>query len=115
MTCGEFYDKTKAMIKPTGLNAAQNGSVKNVYFGTGHNVIFHNQWNADNLSSLMVLEDLNSWRGSTKYIEAHYCTANDGTSCVSLSATSDSQYENDVTGVQLTANSVEVQGYPRNI
>lgn len=44
---------------------------------------------------------------------AHYFTASNGATCVSLSATSDPAYSNDVTDVQLTANNIEVQGFPR--
>ena len=113
MTCSEFYEKTKSMINPTGLNTNANGSVKNVYFGPAHNVVFHNQWNANNLGLLMNLQNLSSWANSKQYIAAHYFTASNGATCVSLSATSDPAYSNDVTDVQLTANNIEVQGFPR--
>lgn len=113
MTCAEFYTKTKSIINPTGLNITPNGSVNNVYFGSAHSVVFHDQWDADNLGSLLVLQDLNSWENSAQYVEAHYFTANDGTTCVSLSATSDPQFNNDVTDVRLIAGNVEVQGFPR--
>ena len=113
MTCAEFYAKTKSMINQTGLNSSPNESVNNVYFGSAYSVVFHNHWDANNLDSLMVLQDLNSWENSAQYIEAHYFTANDGTTCVSLSATGDPLFSNDVTDVRLTANNVEVQGFPR--
>ena len=113
MTCSEFYAKTKSMINPTGLITNANGSVKNVYFGSAHPVVFHNQWDANNLDLLMNLQNLNSWANSELYIAAHYFTASNGAIYVSLSATSDPDYSKDVTDVQLTATNIEVQGFPR--
>ena len=113
MTCSDFYARTQSMINPCGLNLNQNGCVNNVYFGTAHPVVFHDQWSTDSLESLKILQDLLDWENSPLYVEAHRFTASDGTDCVSLSATSDPQYDNDVFDVVLTADNIEIQGIAR--
>ena len=110
MRCSDFCNQTKSMLNPSGFNLNSYGCAGQVYFGTGLPVIFHDQWDASALASLQVLQDLSEWENSSLYVEAHNFTLNDGTQCVSLSATSDATHDADVTRVTLTANQVYIQG-----
>ena len=113
MTCADFCTKTRSIINPRGLNLNQNGCVINVYFGSALPVVFHNQWAANDLCSLVLLQDLRAWENSHQYVAAHHFKTANGTPCVSLSATNDLQYDKDVVDVVLTADNVEIRGVAR--
>ena len=110
MQCSAFYKQTKSVLAPTGFTVNANGCVGNVYFGNGFQVVFHDHWDASNISSLQLLQDINSWENSSAYVEAHTYVNAAGEQCISLSATNDPMYDADVDELHIKNGQIEIEG-----
>lgn len=110
MQCSAFYNQTKSIFVPTGFTSNADGCVSDVYFGNGFQVVFHDHWDAANISSLRLLQDINDWEDSAAYVEAHYYENASGEKCVSLSATEDPQFDKDVEGLYIHHGQIHIEG-----
>jgi len=109
MQCSVFYNQTKSVLTPTGFVVNANGCPNDVYFGGGYQVVFHDHWDADNISSLKLLQDISDWEGSSAYVEAHFYE-NGSEKCVSLSATNNALYDADVKMIHIDNGLVKIEG-----
>lgn len=111
MKCSDFYNQIKSVLVPTGFILNVHKCVANVYFGNGYQVMFHDHWNASGINSLTLLQDINGWRDSLDYVAAHYYVMENGEKCVSLSATPDRQFSNDVEKLHIKNGQVKIEGW----
>ena len=100
MQCSAFYNQTQSILTPTGFTVNADGCAKDVYFENGYQVVFHDRWDANNISSLKLLQDISDWENSSAYVEAHFY-AKGSDKYVSLSATNDTKYDADVEKIHI--------------
>lgn len=110
MRCSDFYKQIRGFLNPTGFIANADGIVSDLYFGNGYQVVFCDHWEASDVASLKLLQDINCWEHSSEYVEAHYYESDHGVKCVSLSASNNPQFDSDVEEIHTLNGHVQIRG-----